>query len=160
MSHHGSRNPNQDQSWYQGLGYCCDCSDPDFFWRNLDFGDFGLENQLDTLRVWWVILVGACRTVVLKAVWIRGPGWRDFRGEECGLDIILMTFWWRMWQLVQKNLPVAKLKLPALAEISRQPTIDCIAWLLVAGLMQICNEKEQVEEEKQYKMYCLRKRGH
>jgi len=50
----------------------------------------------------------------------------------------------------KNNLPEAELKSfgLTLAEISRQPSIECIAWLLVAILMQIYNEKEQVEQEK------------
>lgn len=49
-----------------------------------------------------------------------------------------------------KNLLEAKLKsfrLTALAKISRQPSIDCVAWLLVAMLMQIYKGKEQGEEQ-------------
>ena len=40
-------------------------------------------------------------------------------------------------------------ELTALAEeISRQPSINCVAWLLVATLIQIYSEKEQVEQGK------------
>jgi hypothetical protein len=40
-------------------------------------------------------------------------------------------------------------KLMALAEeISRQPSIYCVLWLLVTSLMEIYNEKEQPIEEK------------
>ena len=35
-----------------------------------------------------------------------------------------------------------------LAEISRQPNIDSVLWLLVVTLMQIYNEKEQAEHGK------------
>ena len=55
----------------------------------------------------------------------------------------------------KKNLPEAKLKnyeLTALAEeISRQPSDDCIGWLLVAILMQIYNEKGQNKQGKIFK---------
>ena len=51
-----------------------------------------------------------------------------------------------------KSLPEAKLKsygLTALAEdISKQPSIDCVAWLLKASLMQIYTEKEQAGQGK------------
>ena len=33
-------------------------------------------------------------------------------------------------------------------DISKQPNIDCVAWLLVAILMQICNERDHAEQEK------------
>ena len=33
-------------------------------------------------------------------------------------------------------------------EISRQPSIDSVMWLLVVTLMQIYNEEEQAEKEK------------
>ena len=37
----------------------------------------------------------------------------------------------------------------ALAEdISKQTSTDCVMWLLVASLMQICNQKEQAEQGK------------
>ena len=48
------------------------------------------------------------------------------------------------------NLLEAKLKsyrLAALTEdISEQPSIDCVMWLIMASLMQMCNEKEQAEQ--------------
>ena len=68
-----------------------------------------------------------------------------------------------MWLLsvLFKKLFEAKLKnyeLTALTgEISRQPSIDHIDWLLVASLMQICNEQEQAEQGKTQK-YSLRQR--
>lgn len=46
-----------------------------------------------------------------------------------------------------KNLPETKLKsfrLMVLAEVSRQPSVDFVMWLLVVTFMQIYNEKEQV----------------
>ena len=50
------------------------------------------------------------------------------------------------------NLAEAKLKsygLTALAEdISKQHSIDCISWLLVAMFRQMYNKKEEVEQEK------------
>jgi hypothetical protein len=33
-------------------------------------------------------------------------------------------------------------------EISKQPSVDCVVGLLVAGFMQIYNEKEQAEQGK------------
>ena len=49
-----------------------------------------------------------------------------------------------------KSLPEAKLKSFGLIvfaeEISRQPSVDCVVWLLVASLMQIFNVKEQAEQ--------------
>jgi hypothetical protein len=51
----------------------------------------------------------------------------------------------------KRNLSEAKLKsfgLMTLAEISRQPNIDSVLWLLVVTLMQIYNEKEQAEHGK------------
>ena len=49
-------------------------------------------------------------------------------------------------------MPKAKLKsrgITALAkEISRQPSTGWVAWLLVATLLQIYNEKEQTEKGK------------
>ena len=71
-----------------------------------------------------------------------------------GLENVLVIFWRRMWllsALVQNNLPGSKLKrfgLMELAEISRQPSIDSVEWLLTVTFMQICNEKEQAEKEK------------
>ena len=48
--------------------------------------------------------------------------------------------------LYPETVPEVKLKsfrVMALAEeISRQPSIDCVVWLLVASLMQIYNEKK------------------
>lgn len=41
-------------------------------------------------------------------------------------------------------------------EISRQINIDCIVWLLVITLRQICNEKEQVGQQN---IYCVRRKG-
>ena len=67
------------------------------------------------------------------------------------------------YDILVKNVAActAKLKLQ-LTSFSRDfhTTIDCIAWLLVASLMQIYNEKEQAEQENKYKIYCLRKKGH
>ena len=61
-----------------------------------------------------------------------------------------------------KNLPEAKVKrfrLILLAkEISRQPSLDSVVWLLLVTLTQIYNKKEQGELEK-YKMYNLRRKG-
>lgn len=58
-----------------------------------------------------------------------------------------------------KNLPEAKLKfwIKDLAEISRQPGVDPVVWLLVIALMQIFNEEEG--EQAKYKMYSLRRTG-
>lgn len=59
-----------------------------------------------------------------------------------------------MWLLctLSKNLPEAKLKsygqIPLSEDISKQPSIDCVMWLLMPSLMQIYNEKEQVEQGK------------
>lgn len=36
-------------------------------------------------------------------------------------------------------------------EISRQSSIDCVMWLLVASYMQIYSEKEKAEQGKKYK---------
>ena len=56
----------------------------------------------------------------------------------------------------KKNLSGAKLKSFTLRtlteEISKQPNIDHIAWLLVASLSQIYNERSKLIK-KQYKMY-------
>lgn len=78
---------------------------------------------------------------------------KEFQKERIlisGPEAIFLIFWKRMWQgflPLFKNLPEAKLKclaLMALAEeISRQPRIDSIAWLFMAILMPIYNEKEQ-----------------
>ena len=46
-----------------------------------------------------------------------------------------------MWLLsapVQKNLPEAE-------EVSRQSSINCVAWFLMVTLMQISNEMKQAE---------------
>ena len=51
-----------------------------------------------------------------------------------------------------KSLPAAKLKnfglIPLAEEISKQPSIDSVVWLLVLALMKIYNEKEQVQKVK------------
>lgn len=65
--------------------------------------------------------------------------------------------WGCFFALVQKkNLSGAKLKSFTLRtlteEISKQPNIDHIAWLLVASLSQIYNERSKLIK-KQYKMY-------
>lgn len=60
-----------------------------------------------------------------------------------------------MWLLsahLQKNLPATELmsfRRMALAEgISRQPSINCVGWLLMATLMQVYNEKNLAEQGK------------
>lgn len=62
-----------------------------------------------------------------------------------------------------KNLPEAKLEsyeLTILAEeVSRQPNIDYIDWLLVATLVQIYNEKEEREQVKIQNVQVEEKRG-
>jgi hypothetical protein len=50
----------------------------------------------------------------------------------------------------QKHLPEVKLKcfgLTTLAKISRQPSIDCVCWLLGATLTKVYNEKEQASKQ-------------
>ena len=51
-----------------------------------------------------------------------------------------------------KNLPEAKVKsfglIPLAEEISKQPHIDSVMWLLVIILRKIYNEKEQAEQGK------------
>ena len=52
----------------------------------------------------------------------------------------------------QKSLPEAKVKsfvfFPLAEEISKQPSIDSVMWLLVLTLMKIYNEKEKAEQGK------------
>ena len=65
------------------------------------------------------------------------------------------------------NLPEAKLKSFILiwsAEISRQPSIHCVLWLLVVSVMQMYNEKQTKKQKqktstKKYKMHSLREQG-
>ena len=52
---------------------------------------------------------------------------------------------WKLWQImwllsapVQKNLPETE-------EVSRQSSINCVAWFLMVTLMQISNEMKQAE---------------
>ena len=66
-----------------------------------------------------------------------------------GLDIIILTiFLLRMWLFVPcpKIMPEAKLKCFGLMilseEISRQPDIDSVLWLLLVTHIQIYNQKE------------------
>ena len=51
---------------------------------------------------------------------------------------------WLLFALVLKNLPGDKGLTVLLEEISRQPSIDCVLWLLVVSLTQIYHGKEQV----------------
>jgi len=83
----------------------------------------------------------------------------------CDLEIILVPFQQRMWlysPLVQTNRPEAKLEsfeLTALAEeVSRQPSLNCAAWLLVATFMQIYTKDDKLSKEKP-RMYSLRRKG-
>lgn len=58
--------------------------------------------------------------------------------------LLLSALLWKMLDAKLKSF-----KLMALAEeISRQPSIYCVLWLLVTSLMEIYNEKEQPIEEK------------
>ena len=88
-------------------------------------------------------------------------------------------FWQRMWlpfALVQKTknknnnknkkqkkLSVATLKsfeiMELAEEISRQPSIDSVMWLLVVTLMQIYNDKEQAEQGKIQNVQIEKKRS-
>jgi hypothetical protein len=49
-------------------------------------------------------------------------------------------------------MPEAKLKglglLPLAEEISRQPSIDCVLWLLTTTLMQNCNDRRGSREKR------------
>jgi hypothetical protein len=60
-----------------------------------------------------------------------------------------------------KSLPEVKLKTFGLimlaAEISRQPNMDSVMWLLVFTIMQIYNEPEQAEQGK-HNMYNFRRK--
>ena len=44
-------------------------------------------------------------------------------------------------------------------EISRWHSIDCVAWLLVASLRHIYNERDQIEQEKIQNVQFENKRG-
>ena len=44
-------------------------------------------------------------------------------------------------------------------KVSKQPSIVCFMWLLVASTMQIYDEKEQPNKTKFLKMYSLRRKG-
>lgn len=45
-----------------------------------------------------------------------------------------------------------------LAEESKQPSVDCATWLLVASVMEIYNEKEQVEQGKMQNVQIVEER--
>lgn len=58
--------------------------------------------------------------------------------------------------LCPKNFSEAKFKgsrlIPLVDEVSGQPHVDCIIWLLVITVVWIYNEKEQVEQEEMQKV--------
>ena len=51
-----------------------------------------------------------------------------------------------------KNLPEAKVKsfgsIASVEKIIKQPSVECVLWLLVAMLIRICSEKEQAKQGK------------
>lgn len=74
-----------------------------------------------------------------------------------------MLFWQRLGPLFALALKIClkltKLKfwIKDLAELSRQPGVDPVLWLLVIALMHIFNEEEG--EQAKYKIYSLRRTG-
>lgn len=63
---------------------------------------------------------------------------KNMAQKKGGLKTILLIFWRKLWPfsaLVQKSLPEAKLKsfgLMTLAEISREPSIDCVCHVVIS----------------------------
>lgn len=77
----------------------------------------------------------------------------------CGILVKNMVIFY----LCSKSLPKAKLKHFGLIvlskEISKQSSVDCVMWLLVASLKQIYNEQEQVKQGKTQNVELEEKRG-
>ena len=71
--------------------------------------------------------------------------------RDCSCDILAKNVAAFFWPCL-KGLPEVKVKIFGLnelaKEISKQFSIDCHVWLLMAILIKICNKKEQDEQGK------------
>lgn len=81
------------------------------------------------------------------------------RDHICGILVKNMVTFYPC----SKSLPKAKLKhfgLIMLSEdISKQSSVDCVMWLLVASLIQIYNEQEQIKQGKTQNVQLEENRG-